>query len=218
MTGIVKTFLPEKQYGFIKGDDGKDYFFHESNLLRKDLKHKICEGLFVHFEQKATPKGYSALDVVVHEIDENKIKFIVPTTVETSKSDTFKDWEVVYVSNFVLHGSSRNSPDEAKKELLSLAKHCNANGIIELEYYKTTGSEMSNNFNLFGTYHYTIHNFKGRLVGIGRKSMFGINTKEELSKIENNIKHFTKHNHNAFPVVWVLIGIFVFFTILLGLK
>ena len=29
MKGTITTYLPEKLYGFIKGDDGKDYFFHE---------------------------------------------------------------------------------------------------------------------------------------------------------------------------------------------
>ena len=31
MKGTISTYLPEKQYGFIKGEDGKDYFFHETN-------------------------------------------------------------------------------------------------------------------------------------------------------------------------------------------
>lgn len=30
--GIVKFFNRDKHYGFITGDDGKDYFVHESGL------------------------------------------------------------------------------------------------------------------------------------------------------------------------------------------
>jgi cold shock CspA family protein len=43
MKGTIKTYLPEKQYGFIKGDDGKDYFFHESEFRVKSNIGKLCE-------------------------------------------------------------------------------------------------------------------------------------------------------------------------------
>jgi len=60
MQGVVKTFLPEKKYGFIRGDDGKDYFFHTKSFVSaKDVKN-ICEASRVKFDQAATPKGYQA--------------------------------------------------------------------------------------------------------------------------------------------------------------
>lgn len=217
MTGIIKTFLPEKQYGFIKGDDGKDYFFHQSDLKDRSSINKVCDGLSVAFEQKATPKGYSAIEIKIEEIDENKIKYIVPTSLEISKSDTFKDWEIVHISNLVLHGSSRNSPDLAKKNLIQHARTCGANAIINLEYYKTTGSEMSNSFNLLGTYNYTIHNFKGQLVNVGRRSLNGTHTKPELMNIEDRISN-TTNNTDLTVFVWISIGVIVFFTLLLGMK
>lgn len=63
MRGIVKTYLPEKQYGFIKGDDGKDYFFHYSSFVNKNDVDKVYEDLYLDFEQKATPRGYSAVKI-----------------------------------------------------------------------------------------------------------------------------------------------------------
>ena len=36
MQGIVKTFDSEKGYGFIVGDDGKEYFIHYSNIIMND--------------------------------------------------------------------------------------------------------------------------------------------------------------------------------------
>lgn len=47
MQGTIKTSLPEKQYGFIKGDDGKDYFFHESQFKDKTHIGKLCEEAIV---------------------------------------------------------------------------------------------------------------------------------------------------------------------------
>ncbi len=44
LTGAVKAFLSEKKYAFIFGDDGRDYFFHQS-------------------AQQATPRGYRAAKI-----------------------------------------------------------------------------------------------------------------------------------------------------------
>jgi cold shock CspA family protein len=60
MKGTIKTYLPEKKYGFILGDDGKNYFFHASEFYSAALEKNISENAFVEFEQHATPKGYSA--------------------------------------------------------------------------------------------------------------------------------------------------------------
>ncbi len=60
MKGIIKTYLSEKKYGFIKGDDGKDYFFHVNEFRDKQHISNICEEAFVTFDQQATPKGYKA--------------------------------------------------------------------------------------------------------------------------------------------------------------
>ena len=50
-TGKVKFYNKEKKYGFITGDDGKDYFFHASgvsnDIYLKDgdnVEFKVVEG------------------------------------------------------------------------------------------------------------------------------------------------------------------------------
>ncbi|SVA30132.1 uncharacterized protein METZ01_LOCUS82986 [marine metagenome] len=59
-TGKVKFFNRRKKYGFITGDDGEDYFFHESGLT---------EGIYVKDEDKVEFKvvdgdrGKKAVDV-----------------------------------------------------------------------------------------------------------------------------------------------------------
>jgi exoribonuclease II len=32
LQGILRAYLSDKGYGFIKGDDGKDYFFREESF------------------------------------------------------------------------------------------------------------------------------------------------------------------------------------------
>lgn len=53
MIGRVKTYSKQKKYGFISGDDGKEYFFHESeiNIPSKNLS----AGYTVQF---STSDGY----------------------------------------------------------------------------------------------------------------------------------------------------------------
>jgi CspA family cold shock protein len=61
-TGTVKFFNKSKRYGFIKGDDGEDYFFHESGL---------SEGIYVQDNDKVEFKvvdgdrGKKAVDISI---------------------------------------------------------------------------------------------------------------------------------------------------------
>jgi CspA family cold shock protein len=63
MQGNVKWFSPERHYGFITGEDKKDYFFHSSEVQGDN--GKIFEGDEVEFIAEETKKGFSALKVVI---------------------------------------------------------------------------------------------------------------------------------------------------------
>lgn len=64
MTGKIKTLLRDRRCGFIKAEDGKSYFFHQSAL--KDAKYEeLKEGDEVTFEDTETAKGPRAEDVYV---------------------------------------------------------------------------------------------------------------------------------------------------------
>ena len=60
--GTVKFFNKSKRYGFIKGEDGEDYFFHESGL---------SEGIYVQDNDKVEFKvvdgdrGKKAVDISI---------------------------------------------------------------------------------------------------------------------------------------------------------
>jgi CspA family cold shock protein len=54
VTGTVKFFNRTKQFGFIAGDDGKDYFVHETGLKPNVT---IDEGDKVSFEVVESEKG-----------------------------------------------------------------------------------------------------------------------------------------------------------------
>jgi len=186
LTGTIKTYLTDKNYGFIKGDDKKDYFFHKSSVNDDNLQ-KICDGALVTFDQKATPKGYNAIKISINSTSD--INYKIPDEIYTSKNTNIKGWDNICVSNWIVHGNSRNSPDEAKRDMLNGANLIRVNAVLNMEYYKTTGSEAGTGN---GTYHYTIHNFRGRLANIGKKSLDGKYSKNDLLAIDKNAKKIKK--------------------------
>ncbi len=67
--GIVKRLFENRGYGFIKVEDGREVFFHETSLqnIRFDL---LKEGDPVEFNVMEGPKGPRAVYVVVKEKEE----------------------------------------------------------------------------------------------------------------------------------------------------
>lgn len=64
MTGTVKKLLKDKWCGFIKGENGVEFFFHHSSL--KNVKfEELYEGQDVTFEDVDAAKGPRAEDVYV---------------------------------------------------------------------------------------------------------------------------------------------------------
>lgn len=57
--GTVKFFSEEKNFGFINGDDGKDYFVHRDAITGGP----IAEGDRVSFKPEQGDKGLKAVDV-----------------------------------------------------------------------------------------------------------------------------------------------------------
>ncbi len=60
MKGKVKFFNHEKEFGFIIGDDGKDYFVHKSGL---EDGITIDENDSVEFSTEKGDKGLKAVNV-----------------------------------------------------------------------------------------------------------------------------------------------------------
>ena len=64
MTVTIKKLVKEKGFGFIVGDDKKEYFFHQSAL--KNCKFvDLDEGREVTFEDAEGQKGPRAEDIFV---------------------------------------------------------------------------------------------------------------------------------------------------------
>ena len=64
MTGTVKKIVREKNFGFIKGQDGREYFFHRSCLKNIEFED-LTEGREVTFEDAEGDRGLRAEDIFV---------------------------------------------------------------------------------------------------------------------------------------------------------
>ncbi|MGP1484954.1 MAG: cold shock domain-containing protein [Campylobacter sp.] len=227
MKGFIKSCLDEKKYGFIKGDDKKDYFFLYSSV-EAAKRDKICDYASVEFEPNATPKGYSATKITILD---KQIGYEAPSEFITTKSDHVNGYEIVEPSNWIVCGSSRDL-DEAKADMIERAKSIGANSLIGMRYSKGTGNE--------GNYYYSIHDFSGVAVNLGKKAPNGEpkdkflqNIDEKASDLKKRLKNktltrkilktiivlffvlmafFSYKSHSiGYTIVFGLVGIFIFF-------
>lgn len=64
MNGTVKRLVSEKGFGFVLGQDGHEYFFHQS-ACPQGVFDTLREGQAVTFESGQGPKGPRAENVRV---------------------------------------------------------------------------------------------------------------------------------------------------------
>ena len=213
MKGTIRTYLPEKQYGFIKGDDGKDYYFHLNEFGDKNQIVNLCEEAFVSFEQQATPKGYRAKNCALVNSSEVRT-YVTPDEFIASHSSSVRGWDVLELGKWIVHGTSRNSPDAAKKDVIDSATRIGANALINIEYYKATGSEAGTGR---GTHHYTIHNFRGQAVTLAKKNskgkfsatnLSGLN--ERAESLKKKLAAQTRASKRKRNIVWIIVLILSF--------
>ena len=65
MQGKVKWFNKPKGFGFIAGDDGKDYFVSYSDIINDFEKKYLMENQIVEFKVVQAPKGLKAIKVIL---------------------------------------------------------------------------------------------------------------------------------------------------------
>jgi cold shock protein len=62
-TGTVKRVISDRGFGFILGEDGKEYFFHRDGLSSSVDFDRLVGGEKVNFETERGPKGDRAVRV-----------------------------------------------------------------------------------------------------------------------------------------------------------
>lgn len=208
-SGFVISFMKDKKYGFIKDNESdKSVFFHTNDLINKDDIDRLDEDVLLRYEIKPTEKGYAAYNISVE--DEENMKYIFPEDVVTTKEYSFKDLKIIQVENWVINAHGKGNPDDVLEDLKEKAYSLGANGIIGLTYQQTTGSESSDSGH--GTHYYTVHNFYGVPVVVGKPSINGEKINEDFS-LDENIQEIWERNKKKnkmalfYKVMWWVVFI-----------
>ncbi len=61
--GTVKRVVWDRGFGFITGEDGKDYFFHRDALAPGLELERLAEGARVQFDSQSSARGPRAINV-----------------------------------------------------------------------------------------------------------------------------------------------------------
>ena len=64
MKGTIVRLMSDKGYGFIKGEDGAEYFFYMSALITHDFKDLLLNNE-VEFRPANSPKGPRAEEIEI---------------------------------------------------------------------------------------------------------------------------------------------------------
>ncbi|TAK37655.1 MAG: cold shock domain-containing protein [Lysobacteraceae bacterium] len=185
MQGTVKSFLPSKRYGFVRGDDGIDYYLHEQDLVHAAPLH---QGLRVEFEETATPKGYRARGVRVVSSPAG-CRYETPPDIVETKGAELAEWELLESIPWIILGASRDSPEAAKAELRGHASAIGANALFRIEYFKTRGEEAGSGR---GIHYFTIHNFRAVPGVVGRVTKTGGKTRTELAGLSERVAELSR--------------------------
>lgn len=154
MEGVIRSFVPEKRYGFIEGHDRKSYFFHIEDLNRSAHSTDVQEGLLVSFDPTPGPKGLRARRLRVEHAQARM--WVPPREFIFSKEDAPRRGTVFFKAPPVEFRSEKGeSIDAGKERLIAYAKEIGANAVLNVHYRRDEAS--------IGNYTYSVHCYAGCL-------------------------------------------------------
>ncbi|ALN18473.1 cold shock domain-containing protein [Ectopseudomonas mendocina] len=150
ISGVVRSFMTEKGFGFINGDDGRSYFVHIKNVEGGEL----VDGQTVVFEGRPGPKGYKALRVIPGappppqgQAYESPNRFI------WTKDSAARGFETIFTLGS--GWAESNNPNEARALLERASADRGGNAVLNVQLEKYSRSDGCSN------YYYTMHRFTG---------------------------------------------------------
>lgn len=158
ISGVVRSFVDARAYGFIDGVDGQSYFVH-----LKDVQGGVplVNGQDVTFIPKPSPRGSKATQVVPGQVPTPI--YLDPDDFIVSKFADVKGVEVVCV---VGEGwSESNDPNLTRRDLIERAKSFGGNAITNAHMERYTKQEGCSN------YKFTMHRMTGQFVVVKKVVM-----------------------------------------------
>lgn len=115
MRGTTKWFNKQKGYGFIVGEDGAEYFAHQTQI-KMDGFRTLDEGDIVEFDIRSEEKGIAAVDVLpvltLGMMKQKAAKEHLHLEVALVKGYDNRGWMIVDGNNFIVAGEQGMSLEE----------------------------------------------------------------------------------------------------------
>ena len=175
MLGQITKYFHDREYGFLMGEDGQNYYFTPSDFKTSFPYEPL--GFLVEFSPHETTRGLSAQEI---SSTDRELLYEVPRHVLMSEGKTVKGWKIIYKADFSIKTSSPISKKKAQEELFRLAIGLNANALIDGEYYVKRISSPGLGFNKYKRTHETIHHLEATPAFVAKKSIFGTLQKSDM--------------------------------------
>lgn len=115
MSGTVKWFNTQKGYGFITGDDGAEYFAHQTQI-KMDGFRTLDAGDIVEFDVRSEEKGLAAVNIVpvltLSMMKKKAAKEHLHLDVAPADGSGNANWMIVDGNNFIVAGEQGMSLEE----------------------------------------------------------------------------------------------------------
>lgn len=149
-SGVVRSFMAEKGFGFIQGDDGRSYFFHIKSVEDGEL----VDGQAVTFEGQPSPKGYKAVRVKTGERPPPPgYAYESPNRFIWTRDTTARGFDTIFT--FGSGWAESNNPNEARTLLEKASMDRGGNAVLNVQLKKYSRNDSCSN------YYYTMHRFTG---------------------------------------------------------
>jgi cold shock CspA family protein len=140
----------EKGFGFILGDDGRDYFVHTKNVEGG----KLVDGQAVTLEGQPSPKGYRATKVIPGELPPPPGQaYESPNRFIWTSDSAARGFNTIFTLGS--GWAESNNPNEARALLEKASADRGGNAVLNVRLEKYSRNEGCSN------YYYTMHRFTG---------------------------------------------------------
>lgn len=155
LCGVVRSFMPEKGFGFIQGEDQRDYFVHASSVEGGLL----VDGQAVEFEGVPSPKGYRALKVVPGELPPPPgHAFESPNRLIWTQDSAARGFETIF--DLGTAWAESNNPNEAREMLKQRCINAGGNAVLNVQLHKYSQNDGCSN------YYYTMHRYSATIANV----------------------------------------------------
>jgi|GEM_PF-1389507 len=141
--GTISQYSPKK-WGYILGEDGKQYYFYWKDFSARSDVRCLVKGAAVEFEPAIDPKKGSDIARHCHLLNTSHVKtYATPEKIFESRSLDTSYWEILELGSEKISSASYLSAHDALETLKNIALSYGANALLEIFSQKSHEQEKA---------------------------------------------------------------------------